>query len=1026
MDEKKFLLNQYIDFHNKYVAKYGPETVVLLQNGSHFNLFALINDELNLGPDIYHIGNNILNITVTKQNKKIEEVSYKNHLLCGFPVNSVQKYENILLNHNYTVVIVEHVTPPPNPEREVTRIVSPGTCIQDYCKQDTNFLMSVYVEKYEYVSKDSYNVGIAVIDLSTGRNFLHPIMSKLDDMNYWADEIGRYIHFYNPSEIIFHCKGCELMKDDIIQQWDISHNSIQTNHYQDNCFHRLSYQNEFLQNIFTIQTMITPIETFDLENYPELVVSYIYLLQYVHDHRVDILKNIEKPELVQDEQCLCLTSNSIRQLNVINNYSYFKGKNESLLSVCNLCVTPMGRRLCKERLLYPSIDENVINERYNYIDLFRNNNFYVDIQKDLRKVSDLEKSLRRMGLGMVTPGELFSDSMSFDYVKKVIVLLGENFNYSHYGDIMNSFTLFYERLYSTFDFHNFNRPMLDRTLFKPGIYTEIDEYDGYIDKNYKIVCCICKRLSKLVDNTETSVKCDYDEVNGWYIYCTNKRLTKLKEKLSNLSGNSIHVKDENNTVLQSFTKDDFSYKKKDKMSMMIESEYITHVSKELVKHQHMISTLNKEKWKETMETFYHTYHRSLKELYIFLANIDVYCSGAKLSIQNGYCRPEILEAEKSFVDVKDIRHPIVEKIHVNTEYITNDICLGKDEKDGILLFGTNACGKSTLMKAMGLNIILAQAGFFTAASVFRFKPYTQIFTRILNNDNIFRSQSSFAVEIQELKGILNRADKNSLVLGDELCSGTESISALSIIATGLDSLCKRKTTFIFTSHLHQLTTLDEINKLDNLSIYHLKINYDREHNILHYDRKLTEGSGPSIYGLQVCEAMGLSNDFISYAKKIQNKLEKSEICSIKQSQYNKNIFMHSCKICGSKDNLETHHIKDQQFADKHKMIEHHHKNIDHNLVQLCSSCHLKVTNFEYVVTGWKETSQGKILEWYKAETKVNTRKGFTDTDVKKIIELKNSEKYNTFSQVNFVKSLELHHNIKVSVGTLGKMLKGTY
>ena len=136
--------------------------------------------------------------------------------------------------------------------------------------------------------------------------------------------------------------------------------------------------------------------------------------------------------------------------------------------------------------------------------------------------------------------------------------------------------------------------------------------------------------------------------------------------------------------------------------------------------------------------------------------------------------------------------------------------------------------------------------------------------------------------------------------------------------------------------------------------------------------------------------------------------------------------MHSCKICGSKDNLETHHIKDQQFADKHKMIEHHHKNIEHNLVSLCSSCHLKVTNFEYVVTGWKETSQGKILDWHKAETKVNTRKGFTDTDVKKIIELKNSEKYNTFSQVNFVKSLELHHNIKVSVGTLGKMLKGLY
>ena len=101
MDENKFLFNQYVEFHNKYVKKYGHDTVVLLQNGSHFNLFAIINDEMNLGPDIYHIGNNILNITVTKQNKKIQEVSYKNHLLAGFPVNSIQKYENILLNHNY-------------------------------------------------------------------------------------------------------------------------------------------------------------------------------------------------------------------------------------------------------------------------------------------------------------------------------------------------------------------------------------------------------------------------------------------------------------------------------------------------------------------------------------------------------------------------------------------------------------------------------------------------------------------------------------------------------------------------------------------------------------------------------------------------------------------------------------------------------------------------------------------------------------------------------------------------------------
>ena len=121
----------------------------------------------------------------------------------------------------------------------------------------------------------------------------------------------------------------------------------------------------------------------------------------------------------------------------------------------------------------------------------------------------------------------------------------------------------------------------------------------------------------------------------------------------------------------------------------------------------------------------------------------------------------------------------------------------------------------------------------------------------------------------------------------------------------------------------------------------MKIDYDRNTNTLIYDRKLEKGSGPSIYGLKVCEAMGLSKEFISYAKNIQNKLEKNTSGS-KLSQYNSNVYMDSCKVCNSKENLETHHIKDQQYSDDNKMIEHHHQNIKHNLVQLCKERHLKV------------------------------------------------------------------------------------
>ena len=1024
MNEKTFV-HLYIDYHNQYVKKYGENTVVLIQTGSHFNVFAVINDDLNDGPDIYHICKNIMNIEVVKQNKKTKEISYKNCLLAGFPVNSIQKYENILLNQHYTVVIIEQISAPPNPERGVTRILSPGTILNE--KQDSNYLMSIYVEKNEYVSKESYNVGISVIDLSTGKNYLHSILSKIEDDNYWSDEIGRFIHFYNPSELIFQFKNCEYDHNKIIQLWDISHNSIQINHYNDPLYFKIDYQNEFLQKVYQLNIMDSAISYFDLEFNSELVISLLFLLLYVHDHRTESLTNIEKPEIIQDHNYLSLTSNSIRQLNIIHNYSYFKGKNDSLLSVCNVCVTPMGRRLFKERLLYPSIDSKIINERYNFIDLFREDYFYEIIQKDLRKVSDLEKSLRKMGLNILQPNELFSDSLSFEYVNKVIDHLKKNeIIMEKYGesDIITTFRKFHSIIENTFEFQNFSlNSVIERSYFKVGVNPQLNEYDKLTDDYLHRLTLIIKRFSKLLDNSETNIKYDFDDKNGWHIYCTNKRASTFKERLKNIHNHSIHIK-ENNEIIYTFQADDFSFKKKDKMNTILCIKTIDDLSKKFIIIQDKLIKLNKTQWFISISKIYQEYNQSLKEFYGFLSEMDVYCSAAKISIQNNYCRPKIIQKEKSFLNVKNIRHPIVEKINTETEYVTNDLHLGEG-KDGILLFGTNACGKSTLMKAVGLNIILAQAGLFVSASSFEFKPYTQIFTRILNNDNIFRSQSSFAVEIQELKSILNRSDKNSLILGDELCSGTETKSALCIISSGLNTLCKRKSTFIFTSHLHELTQLKEINDLENLKIYHLKINYDKEKNLLIYDRKLEEGSGPSIYGLQVCEAMGLSNDFCSYAKQMLNKLEdKQNIIDTKKSIYNSNILMDHCEICNSKDDLETHHIQDQQFADKNNMIDHFHKNNKHNLVPLCKSCHLKVTNHELIVSGWIQTSSGKKLEWKKNNKKIISKKKVSEKEIEQIKKFK--IQYHSLSQNDFVKRLELNHKIKISVTTLRKILNNNY
>mgnify|MGYP003704829059 CR=1 FL=1 len=161
----------------------------------------------------------------------------------------------------------------------------------------------------------------------------------------------------------------------------------------------------------------------------------------------------------------------------------------------------------------------------------------------------------------------------------------------------------------------------------------------------------------------------------------------------------------------------------------------------------------------------------------------------------------------SYFQVKNIRHPIIEQIKHDTPYIANDLEMNAS---GILLFGINAVGKSSLMKSIGINVIMAQAGMYVAASEFTYHPYKYLFTRIRSNDNLYAGLSSFEVEMKEFKVILKYANSESIILGDELCSGTETTSALAIVTAGVIRLCQKNASFIFTTHLHKLADMNEI------------------------------------------------------------------------------------------------------------------------------------------------------------------------------------------------------------------------
>jgi DNA mismatch repair protein MutS len=304
-----------------------------------------------------------------------------------------------------------------------------------------------------------------------------------------------------------------------------------------------------------------------------------------------------------------------------------------------------------------------------------------------------------------------------------------------------------------------------------------------------------------------------------------------------------------------------------------------------------------------------------------------------------------VDAEKSFVDAKGLRHCLIERFQMNELYVTNDIQLGDGKTDGILLYGTNAVGKTTLIRALGVSIILAQAGLYVPCSSFRFKPYKHIFTRIIGNDNIFKGLSTFEVEMSELRTILRLMDDNSLILGDELCSGTETVSAISIFVAGIQKLHKSKSSFIFATHLHEIVNYDEITSLQNVHLKHMSVRYDKENDVLVYDRKLKDGSGDKMYGLEVCKSLNLPPDFLESANEIRLKYNPDgrSILSLKQSRYNSNKIVSTCENCGKSAGTEIHHLQHQADADGNGIIKTEdsvfHKNNLANLMTLCESCH---------------------------------------------------------------------------------------
>ena len=417
------------------------------------------------------------------------------------------------------------------------------------------------------------------------------------------------------------------------------------------------------------------------------------------------------------------------------------------------------------------------------------------------------------------------------------------------------------------------------------------------------------KLTNAISNNSLSTHEDQKCINGTYI--DNKYLSKL----TFLPSTQNNVIIENPTIKQIFEK----------------INYLKKLIKERVNQLHI----------EFLD-FFKDNQEQFNTIITFVEMIDNIQNKAYVANKYNYSKPQLLSllSSSSFVSVKDLRHPLIENIH-HEEYVTNDLEIGR-EKSGILLYGTNAVGKTSLIRALGMSVIMAQCGYYVPASHFEYIPYKKIFSRILNNDNLFKGLSTFAVEMSELNVILKYCDENSLILGDELCSGTEMDSAKAIFVSGLETIHEAKSSFMFATHLHEIANYEEIENLNRLSMKHMTVQYDYEKDTLIYDRKLKDGPGESMYGLEVCKSLNMPSHFLEQAYQLRDKyIDTISILDSNKSRYNSKKLVTMCEICKKKPAVETHHIKQQKDANEMGYIGTMHKDHISNLIGICESCHKK-------------------------------------------------------------------------------------
>ena len=768
-----------------------------------------------------------LELTLTGKSCGLEERAP----MCGVPFHAVDGYLNKLVSKGYKVAICEQVEDPKLAKglvkRAVTRVVTPGTNLDTKALDESrnNYLMCVVYTTNAY--------GVSYVDVTTGDYYL----AEFESENQLLDEIGKVV----PSEIIcndpFLVSGIDFA--DLQARLGMVVSAIDAWYFdEDKCYDTLKHH-------FKVGSL----NGLGLDGYSIGIIAAGAALEYLEETQKISLDHITKITPYVSDRYMLLDRATRRNLELCETMRE-KAKRGSLFWVLDKTKTAMGARMLRNAIEQPLLSKEEIDQRLETIEALNQNAINrEEIREYLGPIYDLERLISKISYRSANPRDLIAFRQSLSMlppIKQVLNSFEEGTLLKQYGQEMDAL----EDLFALIDASIMEEPPLtvrEGGMIKDGYNEEVDHLRRAKTDGKQWLADLLEKEKERTDIKNLKIK--YNKVFGYYLEVTNS--------------------------YKDLVPDDWTRKQ----TLANAERYTTPRLKELedsiMGAEDRLCNLEYSIFCDVREKIYAQIGKVQATAKI-IAAVDMFASLALVAEQNNYVRPQITTDGK--IDIREGRHPVVEKMIRNDMFVSNDTYLDDKKHKIAIITGPNMAGKSTYMRQTALLVLMAQIGSFVPAQSAQIGIVDRIFTRVGASDDLASGQSTFMIEMTEVANILRNATKNSLIILDEIGRGTSTFDGLSIAWAVVEYIANTKllgAKTLFATHYHELTELE--GKLESVDNYCIAVKEQGEDIV--FLRKIIKGGADKSYGIQVAKLAGVPENVLKRAREIVQQLSDHDIAS---------------------------------------------------------------------------------------------------------------------------------------------------